>query len=171
MLLVGDFLNSVINNMLADTNYLKANTAGSSDLVIRPIVQPFTPVSSLALGDLVYADGTQFDTPVVSLGDDDQNFVRNPGGDPGVDLVEPVGGFTFITPEPLADSFSVYGFALIKQDAGEDEELMAVAIIAARFFSAPLLAIQFSSLLGYLSGGQLGQNGDVITDAPLTPSE
>jgi len=153
MLLMQDFYASIQNLMLLDPDFLASESApGVSDLRIYAVTAPFTPTKNLSLGDITLPPTGLLADKSVLLGSSSQVLVTDAAGNLGIQLTEPLGGFTFFLADPDLGPADIYGFVLGPGDADAPDSLMAAATITPTRLSLLGQSIQVSAILGFLAG-------------------
>lgn len=154
MLLVSGFLDSIIADMIANTDWLAKVSLTASDLAIVPVVAPFTPAPASALGDFALAPAGLFDNDYIRLGSPTQSAVVNADNSPGIKLTEPLGGFTFVVADPtVLPGAKVYGFLLVTLGGvSAPTDLVAMGVLDTPIDAALVgFPIQSSSILGFFA--------------------
>lgn len=168
MLFVSDFLESIIDGLIADTDFLAAADAGDSLLILRLIAAPFTPLKTLGLDDLTFAPSPCFSAPDVGLGSPVQSSFVSADGNLGIRLAEPAGGFSWQVVDATNLPVDIYGVALVKIDAGGDDvALLATATIMPVRLASLFEVLQLSSLLGSLSGAVMETSTTALGGSPI----
>jgi len=164
MLLVRDFLFSVISDMIANVNWLAFEVGGNPAVGLVPIVAEFTPSEDLALGDLTFPTAGWFDNLVIVCESETQIDVVNGDNRPGIQLSEPVGGFTWRVTDPDATPITVFGFALVQVDVGGTPNLLMAtgSLLEPVTLNFENQTIQSSSLVGFQTATTFDPQTSVI---------
>lgn len=163
MLLTSSTLERIIDAMLVDPLFLNSPGSDPSDIGLVPIVAPFAPSVNLVVSDLTYPALGVFDQRTIMCGSVVQRRIVNTAGEQGIQLQEPVGGFTWTTADLAAGPVTVYGFAVTRIVNSAAVALFATGMLITPVTLTLLLqTIQASSILGFFGVETMGVTTDVL---------
>lgn len=168
MILVRDAMNDMINGLLSSAAWFNATDSAAPSVAMIPVSAPFVPSPDLLLSDLTFPPTTFFDhdaiiTPTVGS----STMYLNALLLPGIKILEPIGGFTWVVVDDSLGPITVEGFAMVKTTAGVPSGLICAGVLPVPLtFNLNGQVLQASSLTGTLQAVPFTQDAKAISPAP-----